>query len=453
MLIPVISFRDGGVWNGAVQLDDVLAGVRSLSYTGLVTLVLDEAAIASGPKDAAMGPVLRSAQCCVGPIPVDGAVAVSWLDCGADVVYFELKTLGEADVAPVYELATQFPNERMAIKVVYPLGGSAEELATFNETLKNIAEIVGTVFITIAAPLALAVGDAPAPPTDDAKSVSETKLQQLVDACKSTSLVLDAQTGTGSLIDAPQVGVLHQKWKYTHVQALGFVGEEGKCPASHVDIAAAFLGCLRTDRADGLFTTVVADETGKAMGLVYSNAESIRAAFVCGRGVYWSRSRNGLWRKGDTSGAWQELWGLSIDCDSDALLFTVHQHGAPPAFCHLGSYTCWGKAQQLGGIRDLEQTLTARKANAPEGSYTKRLFDDPKLLRKKLLEEAQELIEAETPDHVAAEAADVIYFAMTRVVAAGATLNDIERHLDARSLKVTRRPGNAKPYGHKHFTE
>jgi hypothetical protein len=108
MLIPVISFRDGGVWNGAVQLDDVLAGVRSLSYTGLVTLVLDEAAIASGPKDAAMGPVLRSAQCCVGPIPVilpaltvvtdeqyklqvDGAVAVSWLDCGADVVYFEVR--------------------------------------------------------------------------------------------------------------------------------------------------------------------------------------------------------------------------------------------------------------------------------------------------------------------------------------------------------------------------
>ena len=79
--------------------------------------------------------------------------------------------------------------------------------------------------------------------------------------------------------------------------------------------------------------------------------------------------------------------------------------------------------------------------------------DDPDLLRKKLLEESQELIEAEDVDHVAAEAADVIYFALVRVVAAGASLNDIEKHLDERSLKVSRRPGNAKAYGHKHFVQ
>ena len=91
--------------------------------------------------------------------------------------------------------------------------------------------------------------------------------------------------------------------------------------------------------------------------------------------------------------------------------------------------------------------------NAVEGSYTRRLFNDPDLLRKKLLEESQELIEAEDVDHVAAEAADVIYFALVRVVAAGASLNDIEKHLDERSLKVSRRPGNAKAYGHKHFVQ
>ncbi|CAM9917187.1 unnamed protein product [Choristocarpus tenellus] len=82
-------------------------------------------------------------------------------------------------------------------------------------------------------------------------------------------------------------------------------GGDGHDGVGVVDAANALISCLRTDRPDGLFTTVVCDATGVALGLVYSNAESIRASLSCGRGVYWSRSRGGLWRKGDTSGAWQ----------------------------------------------------------------------------------------------------------------------------------------------------
>lgn len=161
----------------------------------------------------------------------------------------------------------------------------------------------------------------------------------------------------------------------------------------------------------------------------------------CGRGVYWSRSRQSLWRKGDTSGAWQTLLKIRLDCDADALCFTVTQHGVPPAFCHKSSLSCWN---MQGGLPGLQLTLQQRLHSAPEGSYTKRLFDDPTLLRNKLVEEAQELAEATTPDHVAAEAADVFYFAMTRCVAAGVTLKQISDHLDRRSLKLQRRPGLAK---------
>ena len=107
--------------------------------------------------------------------------------------------------------------------------------------------------------------------------------------------------------------------------------EEGQQGTEFVD---AFIACLRTDRDDGLYTTVVCDRQGIAIGLVYSNTESIRASVGAFRGVYWSRSRNGLWRKGDTSGAWQDLFAIDVDCDSDALRFTVHQHGNPAAFCH-----------------------------------------------------------------------------------------------------------------------
>ena len=130
-----------------------------------------------------------------------------------------------------------------------------------------------------------------------------------------------------------------------------------------------------------------------------------------------------------------------MDCDADALAFSVKQHGEPPAFCHKGSLSCWGVPS---GLHALQLTLKQRKASAPPGSYTKRLFDDPILLRNKLVEEAQELSEAIEPDHVAAEAADLMYFAMTRCVAAGVSLDQIESHLDRRSLKLQRRPGNDK---------
>lgn len=92
----------------------------------------------------------------------------------------------------------------------------------------------------------------------------------------------------------------------------------------------------------------------------------------------------------------------------------------------------------------LEKTLQARKASSPSGSYTARLFKDPKLLEAKIMEEASELCEASRKEDIAAEAADLLYFALTKCVAAGVTLEDVERNLDRKSLKVSRRQGDAK---------
>ncbi|KAI2638518.1 histidine biosynthesis trifunctional-protein [Xylaria nigripes] len=193
----------------------------------------------------------------------------------------------------------------------------------------------------------------------------------------------------------------------------------------------------KSDRADSLLPTVVCDERGIALGLVYSSEESVAESLRTQRGVYQSRKR-GLWYKGATSGDTQELVRISMDCDSDALKFIVRQTGR---FCHLEQFGCFG---DLRGMSKLEQTLVSRKQSAPEGSYTKRLFSDEKLLRAKIMEEAEELCDAKTPNEVAFEAADLIYFALTKAVGAGVSLADIERNLDAKSLKVKRRPGNAK---------
>lgn len=212
------------------------------------------------------------------------------------------------------------------------------------------------------------------------------------------------------------------------------------------ELGLSYAACCRTDRSDGLYTTVVCTRSGEALGLVYSSKESIIASLECPRAVYYSRSRKSLWRKGDTSGHFQILHRIDTDCDGDALRFTVTQMAPPsdtPAFCHLHTLTCWGRPH---GLRRLEETLLERLQNAPEGSYTKRLFDDEELLQNKLVEEAQELSEADTPKHVAEELADVLYFAMVRAVKAKVSMDDATRELDSKARKVTRRKGDSKTF-------
>ncbi|KAK4105374.1 histidine biosynthesis trifunctional-protein [Parathielavia hyrcaniae] len=213
---------------------------------------------------------------------------------------------------------------------------------------------------------------------------------------------------------------------------LSSTAQSGKLAVSKI-LAAAW----KSDRADGLIPTVVVDEQETALGLVYSSEESVGEALKTQTGVYQSRKR-GLWYKGATSGDTQELVRISLDCDNDALKFVVRQNGR---FCHLEQSGCFGN---LKGISKLERTLLSRKQSAPAGSYTARLFSDEKLLRAKIMEEAEELCDAKTPEEVAFEAADLIYFALTRAVSAGITLADIEKSLDAKSYKVKRRTGDAK---------
>lgn len=213
---------------------------------------------------------------------------------------------------------------------------------------------------------------------------------------------------------------------------------------------------LKTDRHDGLYPTVVSNERGICLGLVYSSEESIHKAVQSGAGVYYSRSHEGLWVKGATSGDTQELIAIGWDCDADALQFTVKQRGtgrldirvakslvtdSSSGFCHLQTATCFGR---YSGLSRLEHTLQARRASAPAKSYTARLFKEPKLLQAKIMEEANELCEASNREDIAAEAADQLYFALTKCVAADVDLAAVERNLDLKSMKTTRRKGDAK---------
>lgn len=213
---------------------------------------------------------------------------------------------------------------------------------------------------------------------------------------------------------------------------------DAKSDQSLLSISEILLAKVNSDRPDGLFTTLVTDERGVALGLVYSSPESVAESLRTGRGVYQSRKR-GLWYKGESSGDIQELVRVGVDCDQDCLLFVVRQKGR--GFCHLATSTCFGDYK---GLAKLQKTLQSRKESAPEGSYTARLFNDASLLRAKIMEEANELCDAKTKEEVAFEAADLFYFALTKCIAAGVSLEDVEQNLDAKSIKVKRRKGDAK---------
>ncbi|KAJ6001332.1 hypothetical protein N7499_002755 [Penicillium canescens] len=208
--------------------------------------------------------------------------------------------------------------------------------------------------------------------------------------------------------------------------------------AGQVSAARLLASYAVTDQANGLYATAVTDERGACLGFVWSSDESIAEALRTGTGVYQSRKR-GLWYKGQSSGDVQELIRIGFDCDADCLVFVVKQIGR--GFCHLGTETCFGAS---AGLSRLQKTLDSRKADAPAGSYTARLFNDPKLVGAKIMEEADELCRANTKEEIAFEAADLFYFALTKCTAAGVSLEDIERNLDLKSLKVKRRKGDAK---------
>ncbi|KAG7756281.1 hypothetical protein KL947_003887 [Ogataea haglerorum] len=226
---------------------------------------------------------------------------------------------------------------------------------------------------------------------------------------------------------------------YTAVIDLSQLTREYENPGTKTPFVECYVAAMNTDRPDGLYTTLVTDNRNQALGLVYSSKKSIAEAIKTGTGVYQSR-KHGLWYKGQTSGATQKLLQLELDCDSDCLKFVVEQAGA--GFCHLDTASCFGSSK---GLAALEATLWDRKTTAPEGSYTKRLFEDEKLLNAKIREEADELVEATSKDEIAWEAADLVYFALARCVKYGVSLADIERNLDIKALKVTRRKGDAKP--------
>jgi phosphoribosyl-ATP pyrophosphohydrolase len=417
MIIPSIDIMDGR----AVQLkrgrDVVLDGgdplerLRELAVVGEVAVVDLDAALGRGSNDELVRRMVRLAPCRVGGGIRTPEAARDWLDAGAEKVV--LGTAARRDICaalPRERVVAAVDSFREKVVVDGWRSSTGEDPVT---KIVSLRDVVGGFLLTQV----------------EHEGCEAGFVLDLVE--RAVAAAGDARlTAAGGITTPGEIATLDR---------LGADAQVGMALYSgRLSLGDAFAATL--DKGiDGLWPTVVCDELGATLGLVWSSRESLAAAVDARRGIYWSRSRGELWPKGETSGNTQELLRVDLDCDRDAVRVTVRQRGG---FCHTGERGCWPSRFRLG---DLERLVHSRLASAPPGSGTAKLLADPELLAAKLREEAAELAAAGNPEAAVQEASDLLFFTLVAAGRAGAHLVDIERELALRRLRLARRPMTAKP--------
>jgi len=188
----------------------------------------------------------------------------------------------------------------------------------------------------------------------------------------------------------------------------------------------------------GLIPAIVQDaRTREVLTLAYMNAESLARTVETGQTWFWSRSRNALWHKGETSGNTQSVVSLACDCDNDAIVVLVEPAG--PA-CHTGARSCFDlktEDEDLGLLlATLYELIESRERDRPEGSYTTYLFSQglDKILKKVGEESAETIIAAKNEDgaRLTSEVADLVYHLLVLLVARGVSLDEVREELAKR---------------------
>ncbi len=194
--------------------------------------------------------------------------------------------------------------------------------------------------------------------------------------------------------------------------------------------------------ANGLIPAIVVDEVSKkVLTLAYMNRESLKISMEKGLTCFWSRSRNELWLKGETSGNYQHIVSITADCDKDALVVVVDPDG--PA-CHLGGESCFenpvfeSEERSEFSLESLMKLIEGRKREKKEGSYTTYLFEKglDKILKKVGEESTEVIIAAKAGDkkETIYEIADLAYHVMVLMIEAGISLEDIHKELASRHV-------------------
>ena len=191
------------------------------------------------------------------------------------------------------------------------------------------------------------------------------------------------------------------------------------------------------EKMGGLVPAIIQDSTTrKVLMLGFMNEEAYQKTIATNHVTFWSRTRNTLWTKGETSGNFLNLVDIKVDCDNDTLLVQAHPDGPT---CHKGTDTCWGEQNEqnpLLFLTELQDFINKRKQEMPEGSYTTKLFTEGiNKIAQKVGEEALEtVIEAinGTKDHLVYEASDLLYHLLVMLADKGLRIEDVAAELQKR---------------------
>ena len=201
---------------------------------------------------------------------------------------------------------------------------------------------------------------------------------------------------------------------------------------------------LDFDKMGGLLPAIIQDaDTRNVLMLGFMNREAYDKTVATGKVTFWSRSRQTLWTKGETSGNYLDLVSIAADCDNDTLLVKVHPHGPT---CHTGTDTCWGEENRAADVpvvdehrkallflSELQDFIEKRYAERPAGSYTTELFESGlNRMAQKVGEEALEaVIEATngTNERLVYEGSDLLYHLIVLLTSKGLRIEDLAREL------------------------
>ena len=413
MIVPSIDLEAGhavqliGGAEKALDAGDPRPLARRYGRVGEIAVVDLDAALGKGSNAAVIRDLLDLAPCRVGGGIRDAASAVAWLDRGAQKV-----VLGTAARAEVLE---KLPRERVIAALDARHGEVVVEgwqKGTGQGVLERIAALrglAGGFLVTFVEREGRLQG-------------TDLGFAKEVRAAAGDAAV----TIAGGITTADEVAELDR---------LGCAAQVGMALyTDRLPLAEAFAAPLQSDRPDGLWPTVVVDERGIALGLCYSDLASLRAALERGQGVYHSRTR-GLWVKGATSGAAQELLRVDADCDRDCA--ALHR---PPGAARLlppGNPDLLGRRSRPGRARPpARRTQALRRRPAP----TRRSFSpSPSCSAPSSARRRPSWPRRRRATDVIHEAADVLYFTLATLARHGVDLAEVEAALDRRALKVTRR--------------
>lgn len=410
----VRSFSDYAVVN-----EDPVAYARYFFENNIDEILVFDMSVTDAEHDEAIGIIKQICLTC--ETPVIGAGHVHRMEDVKKLLYAGCKkAVLNYNIAENIEIAEEVSKKFGKNKLIAAVNDVAayeknqESIQTYTEELLVMNEQLLKEFVTIAGlPLIAMV-----------PSMSLDKLLEYMDIYS-----INGVTGEFINQNAKEITALKSLCYEKGIDVYTF---EGSTPFSEFKL-----------NNDGMLPVVVQDyKTQEVLMVAYMNEEAYRMTLRTGKMTYWSRSRNELWIKGDTSGHYQYVKTLTADCDMDTLLAKVSQVGAA---CHTGSYSCFfneiaakefAETNPLKVFEDVFSVIKDRQIHPKEGSYTNYLFDKgiDKIL-KKLGEEATEIVIAAknpNPDEIKYEISDFLYHMMVLMADKGVTWEEITSELARR---------------------